>query len=133
MSEETKSTAVEVPVEKTLVEKTEEEVQTLIADVKASTESLAAKAETAAKAVEEKVVKFATAALVQITADEKLIVTKMENEYLKAQVEITRLSTVQQNVQKNFPQYVESLVKKYAINPATHVFDNIELVFKKKQ
>ena len=87
------------------------------------------KVEAAVKAIEAKVVKFAEGARVEISVEEKFFVTKMENEFLKSQLEIQRLTKIVENTQK---QFLEGLTKKYAINPLTHMFNNIELVFTKK-
>ena len=51
---------------------------------------------------------------------------------LKAQMEIQRLSQITQKAQKDFTDTVEKLTKKYVVDPATWLFDNVELVFKKK-
>lgn len=118
---------------KSLIERAEDTVKTLVAEVKDEVKTLVPEVEAAAKAAELKIVKFATAVRVDITDAEKVVATKLENEFLKAEVEINRLKKIQENVSKQFPQFVESLVKKYAVNPVTHVFDNVELAFKKKQ
>jgi len=68
----------------------------------------------------------------ELTAEEKLGIREIENTYLKAQIEIQRLSQITQNAQKNFTATVENLTKKYLINPAEMVFDNVELIFKRK-
>ena len=68
-----------------------------------------------------------------ITAEEKLAIRELEVGYLKAQAEIQRLSQITSNAQKNFTTTVDELVKKYAVNPAEWVFDNVELIFKKRQ
>ncbi len=70
--------------------------------------------------------------LQELTAEEKLGIRDIELAYLKAQMEINRLSTTTQTAQTNFKNTVDILIKKYAIDPAEWVFDNIELVFKKK-
>ena len=67
----------------------------------------------------------------EISTEEKLIVREIENEYLKAQMEIQRLSQITQAAQKKFTTTVETMTKKYAIDPATFIFDNVALVFKK--
>jgi hypothetical protein len=90
------------------------------------------KVEAAVKAIEAKVVKFAEGARVEISVEEKFFVTKMENEFLKSQLEIQRLTKIVENTQKQYVAFLEGLTKKYAINPLTHMFNNIELVFTKK-
>ena len=91
-----------------------------------------AAAEQAAKAVETKAVKFATEDRIEITAEEKLFATRLENEFLKANLEKQRQEKIIENAQKSFPQFIDGLVKKYAINPITHQFHNLELAFTKK-
>lgn len=112
MSTETNAAPVEssAPVE-TVVEKVEEVVKEVIQEAK----------------------KFATEAVIELTAEDKLIISKLENEFLRAQSEVRRLQDVIKSAQDRFPQVVNTLVEKYAISPLTHVFDNIELAFKKKQ
>ena len=69
----------------------------------------------------------------EITDAEKVIVTRMENEYLKATLELQRLQTQVSTIQKNYPAYIESLAKKYGIEIKDFTFDAIELLFKKNQ
>ena len=93
----------------------------------------------AAKAAEAEVVKVTEAVvpevkkmLQELTAEEKLGIREIENEYLKAQMEIQRLSQITQGAQKKFTDTVEALVKKYGVNPTEWVFDNLKLVFTRK-
>lgn len=67
-----------------------------------------------------------------LTSEEKLAIREIENAYLKAQVEINRLSQITQKAQKDFTNTVESLTKRYAVDPAIWLFDNAELIFRKK-
>ncbi len=78
-----------------------------------------------AKAVAEKVAQ-------EISAEEKLVIREIENSYLKAQVEITRLSQITQKAQSDFTKTVEDLTKRYAIDPSVWVFDNVKLQFTRK-
>jgi hypothetical protein len=94
---------------------------------------------TVVEAVKQEVVKVAeevkaevVKAAQDINAEEKLVIREIENEYLKAQIEINRLSQITQNAQKNFTSTVEGLAKKYAMAPAEWVFDNVSLTFKRK-
>ena|ERR1035437_3582149 len=68
----------------------------------------------------------------ELTVEEKLIIREIENEYLKAQMEIQRLSQITQGSQKKFTDFVESLVKKYGVTPAEWIFDNLKLIFTRK-
>lgn len=88
--------------------------------------------EAAVPAVVEEIKKAEVAVRVDITDAEKLVIRTVENEYLKAQMEIRRLSDVAVNAQRQFTSTVESLVKKYAVDPVVHVFDAVELAFKKR-
>jgi hypothetical protein len=83
--------------------------------------------------VKQEVAKVEEKIRIEISDAEKFMLTKMENEFLKAQMEVKRLTELMQNIQKAFPTQVEELVKKYAIEPAKYTFDAIELAFKKKQ
>ena len=97
------------------------------------------KVEAEVKAVEGEVVtevakveKVVEKVLQELTAEEKLAIREIENAYLKAQMEIQRLSQITQKAQADFTANVERLTKKYVVDPATWLFDNVELVFKKK-
>lgn len=68
----------------------------------------------------------------ELTAEEKLFIRETENAYLKAQIEINRLSQITQKAQKDFTEHVENLSKKYLLNPAEWIFDNVALIFRKK-
>jgi type IV secretory pathway VirB4 component len=68
----------------------------------------------------------------EITTDEKLAIREIENAYLKAQMDIQRLSQITQKAQKDYTAQVEALTKKYVVDPAIWLFDNVELIFKKK-
>jgi hypothetical protein len=83
----------------------------------------------AVEAVVEKVIEKVTQ---ELTADEKLAIREIENTYLKAQIEITRLSTITQKAQKDFTDTIEKYTKKYAVDPLVWIFDNVELIFRKK-
>jgi hypothetical protein len=86
----------------------------------------------ATEKVKTEVVKAVDKAVQELSADEKLSIREIENEYLKAQIEINRLSQITQNAQKKFTDTVEGLVKKYAVSPAEWIFDNVTLTFKRK-
>src|SRR5271157_896634 len=68
----------------------------------------------------------------ELSAEEKLAIREIENGYLKAQIEINRLSQITQKAQKDFENTVKSLTAKYVIDPAEWLFDNVELIFRKK-
>lgn len=100
--------------------------------VEAKVEAVASEVKTEAVKVVEQVKAEATKLSQEITAEEKLAIRDIENTYLKAQIEINRLSQITQNAQKNFTNTVEGLTKKYVVDPAVWVFDNAELIFRKK-
>ena len=106
----------------------ETEVKAVEAEVKAEV----VKVEAEVKAEIAKVEKAVEKVLQELTAEEKLAIREIENAYLKAQMEIQRLSQITQKAQKDFTDTVEKLTKKYVVDSATWLFDNVELVFKKK-
>ena len=106
----------------------ETEVKAVEAEVKAEV----VKVEAEVKAEIAKVEKAVEKVLQELTAEEKLAIRQIENSYLKAQLEINRLSTITQKAQQDFTKTVEDLTRKYLINPVEMVFDNIELRFTKK-
>jgi len=101
-----------------------EVVNEVVAEVKKIEGEVVAEAVKVEKAVEK--------VLQELTAEEKLAIREIENSYLKASMEIQRLSQTTQKAQVDFTATVEHLTKKYLINPAEMLFDNVELVFKKK-
>lgn len=84
------------------------------------------------EAVVEKVEAVAEKVLQELSAEEKLAIREIEVNFLKAQAEIQRLTQITQKAQTDFTAIVETLTKKYAINPAAWVFDNVTLVFRKR-
>jgi type IV secretory pathway VirB4 component len=68
----------------------------------------------------------------ELSAEEKLALREIENGYLKAQMEIQRLSQITQAAQQNFTKNVEALTKKYVVDPSSWLFDNVLLQFKRK-
>ena len=89
------------------------------------------KVETVAEAVVAKVEEKIKAALVNIVADEKLFLREAELEYLKAQMEIQRLSKLAEAKSKSYTDYIESLFVKYSLTKAEYVFDGAVNAFKK--
>ena len=68
----------------------------------------------------------------ELSAEEKLAIREIENGYLKAQIEINRLTQITQKAQKDFESTVKALTTKYVIDPADWLFDNVALIFKRK-
>lgn len=89
------------------------------------------KVETVAEAVVAKVEEKIKAALVNIVADEKLFLREAELEFLKAQMEIQRLSKVAEAKSKSYTDYIESLFVKYGLTKAEYMFDGAVNAFKK--
>jgi type IV secretory pathway VirB4 component len=104
------------------------EVQEVVKEVKA--EVVKVEGEVVAEVA--KIEKAVEKVIQELTAEEKLAIREIENAYLKAQMEIQRLSEITKKAQKDFTETVEKLTKKYVVNPATWLFDNVELVFKKR-
>jgi ribosome recycling factor len=111
---------------------TQMSVETVVEEVKAEATKVEGEVKAAVAEVKEEVTKAVAKTTQELTAEEKLAIREIENEYLKAQIEINRLSTITQGAQKKFTSTVESLTKKYVVDPTEWVFDNVELLFRKK-
>jgi deoxyribodipyrimidine photolyase len=85
-----------------------------------------------AQEVKAEVVKVAEKITQELNAEEKLTIREIENAYLKAQIEIQRLTQITTKAQTDFTKMVEDLAKKYVIDPSVFVFDNVSLIFRKK-
>jgi|ERR1035437_7406099 hypothetical protein len=68
----------------------------------------------------------------ELSTDEKLAIREIENSYLKAQLQVQALSQTTQKAQVDFTRVVENLARKYVLDPSVWVFDNVELIWKKK-
>lgn len=117
--------------------------ETLVQEVEAKVEAVAAEVKTEAVKVEGEVVsevkaivpdvKAEVAKIIQeLSAEEKLAIREVENAYLKAQIEIQRLSQITKEAQQKFTTLIEGFAKKYVLNTAEWVFDNVALIWKKK-
>jgi len=104
-----------------VVEEVKQEVQEVKQEAQVATENAIAEA-----------VKETAKARIEVTDAEKLGLVRLENEFLKAQMEMRRLQDLIKNVQEVYPKQVEQLQKKYSIDPATHVYDAIQGAFVKK-
>lgn len=107
----------------------EAKVEQTVAAVEAKAEEVKAAVEAEAKTVEKK---FATEPRIAITDAENLALTKMELQFVKVQMEIKRLGDEAKAIQETYPKQIATLVKKYAIDETTHVFNAIEGAFTKK-
>jgi galactokinase len=106
-------------------------IETEIKSVETAVEGEAVKIEGAVKEEVAKVEEKAKASLVQVSTDEKLFLREAELEFLKAQMEIQRLSKIADAKSKQYADYVEGLFKKYVLDKAEYVFDGAVNVFKK--
>lgn len=88
-------------------------------------------AEEVKSAVETKVEEVVKAAKVDITAEEKLFLREAELEYLKATMEIKRLTQITEEKSKSYTAYIESLLTKYGLTKAEYAFDAVVNAFKK--
>ena len=98
--------------------------ETVVAEVEKVAEGVGA-------AVEAKVEEVVKAAKVDITAEEKLFLREAELEYLKATMEIQRLTKITEDKSKSYQAYIENLLTKYGISKTEYVFDAVVNAFKK--
>ena len=98
--------------------------ETVVAEVEKVAEGVGA-------AVEAKVEEVVKAAKVDITAEEKLFLREAELEYLKATMEIQRLTKITEEKSKSYQAYIENLLTKYGISKTEYVFDAVVNAFKK--
>lgn len=101
--------------------------------VEAEVKAVAAKAKRAvktvvgdAKAIEEKLV-------TEVSDAEKLIILRMENQFLQITQNITNLQRQVEQIQKQFPEYIKTLAAKYSVDLTKNTFHSVEGVFKKNQ
>jgi hypothetical protein len=81
--------------------------------------------------VVEKVEELVYAARVEITDSEKLVLRTIETEFLKAQLEVNRLTSILKTTQEQFTKKIKELTTKYVVDEAVYAFDAVEQVFKK--
>jgi uncharacterized metal-binding protein YceD (DUF177 family) len=65
----------------------------------------------------------------ELTESERLMFSETERVYLKAQIQINALSQQTQGAQKKFQDDQQTMIKKYDINIAEMVFDNVNFKF----
>ena len=106
----------------------EQKAEAVVAEVKTEVVKVAEEVKAEVVKVEGEVKKLTQ----ELTADEKLAIREIENAYLKAQIEINRLSQITKEAQQKFTTTVEGIAKKYVLNPVEWAFDNIELIWKKR-
>ena len=89
------------------------------------------KVETVAEAVVAKVEEKIKAAIVEIKAEEQLVLRTLELDFLKLQMELQRLSKLAEEKSKTYQTTVEGLFSTYIISKAEYVFDGVTNTFKK--
>lgn len=107
-------------------------IETVVEEVKAEATKVEGEVVAEVKKVEGAVATEVKKLVQEITAEEKLTIRDIENAYLKAQIEINRLVVITEKAQKDFTANVEKLTIKYAVKPTEWLFDNAELIFRKK-
>lgn len=115
-----------------IAQEVKQEVAKVETEVKDETKTLAADVEKEVRAVVEPAKEFVVKAEIEITTEEKLAIREIENQYLKAQMEISRLSQQASLLQKQFPAMIDQLTKKYVVSPAEYLFDSARLIFTRK-
>lgn len=92
----------------------------------------------AEKKAAEEVKKVDERVRVDLEDGEKFLVTKLENDFLKAQVELQQLDgrakqlrEIAQNVSKAYTAKLEELAKKYAIDLKDFIYNAVETAFTK--
>jgi len=73
--------------------------------------------------------KVEKAAVVKITAEEKLILADTELEYLKTTTEIQRLTKITEAKAKEYQENVEKFLVKYGLNKVEYLFDGVRREF----
>ena len=114
-------------------------VETAVTEVEKSVEGTVAKAEAEVKTVAEAVVadvkaevaKEVKVATVAISTEEKLVLRTAELEFLKAQMEIQRLSKITEAKSKEYQTFIEGLFTKYLLSKAEYIYDAASDLFKK--
>lgn len=94
--------------------------------------------ETVVEEVKKEVVEVVERVRVEIVDAEKLLLTKLENDFLKAQVElqqlsvrITHLQDVAKKVQTQFTEKTVELAKKYEVDLKEFFYNAVEQAFTK--
>jgi uncharacterized protein YeeX (DUF496 family) len=101
------------------------ELQVIEAGAVKFVDEVKAEVEKAVEAVKPEVKK----ALVAISADEKLILAEAEVEYLKATMEIQRLTKITEAKAKEYQTAVDGFLTKYGLSKAEYLFDGVKKAF----
>jgi len=81
------------------------------------------------KKVVAEVEKVEKAAVVKITAEEKLVLAEAEIEYLKASAQIQQLTKTTEAKAKEYTAAVEGFLVKYGLDKISYVFDGVKKEF----
>lgn len=93
-------------------------------------ESAAKAVEGEVKTVAEAVVAEVKKAVVNIKAEEELVLRNAELTYLKTQMEMQRLQKIAEDESKKYQTYVEILFKTYGLDKLSYMFDGTVNAFK---
>jgi transcription termination factor NusB len=96
----------------------ETEAKTIEGEVVAEVKKVVAEAE-----------KVEKAAVVKITAEEKLVLADAEIEYLKASAQIQQLTKVTEAKAKEYTENVEKFLVKYGLSKLDYVFEGVHKEF----
>ena len=107
------------------------EVENVVNAVEGEVKSVAEAVVAEVKKVEGEVVAKEKATVIQLKAEESLILREAELDFLKANMEIQRLTKIAEAKSKTYQEYVESLFKQYVLDKASYIFDGAANVFKK--
>ena len=107
------------------------EVENVVNAVEGEVKSVAEAVVAEVKKVEGEVVAKEKAAVIKLKAEEALILREAELDFLKANMEIQRLTKIAEAKSKTYQEYVESLFKQYILDKASYIFDGAANVFKK--
>ena len=97
--------------------------------VEAEVAKVAEEAKAEVVKIVEEVKPVAKKALVAITADEKLILAETEVEYLKATMEIQRLTKITEAKSKEYQTAVDGFLTKYGLSKLDYLFDGVKKAF----
>ena len=102
-------------------------LETEVKAVEGEAKAVVAEFEKVAEKVEEKT----KAAVIEISTEEKLFLRETELEFLKAQMEIQRISKITEAKSKEYQTFIEGLYKKYLVEKSEYVFDAVSNSLKK--
>ena len=101
-------------------------VEAVVEDVKTAVEGVAKEIVAEAKTVEQ-------ALRIEISDAEKVVVLRLENQFLQLTTQARELQKQIETIQKSFPDYLKGLATKYVVDLKEYAFNSIEGVFNKKE